>query len=413
MVGSTRAQTTSAEMLADPLKCGGVYMPYPESFSQPTAPPVGFEPFYVSHYGRHGSRYLVNDSEYHDLYKALTDARTAGLLTELGNDVTRRMENIWAEAEGRGGELSPLGYRQHRGIASRLLAECPGIFDDAATVTANSTVIMRCAHSMFAFLGRIKEFNPRIEIPTESSWRNMSYMSYLNPEASAFNDAPGGWKDKLADFKAKMTQPDRLVASLFANPADVDRYMPASDLMWALYYVAIDLPDMECGERLYDIFTADELFALWQVFNYRFYTSTSCNPESKGAFLESAKNLLGDIVTRADQYVAEGRHGATLRFGHDSNIIPLAGLLQIPCASGRDSNPGSLYLTYADWRVSPMAANLQMRLYRNADGEILAKFLLNEAEVPLPDTDPYRYPYYRWSDARATLQRLLDTPVKK
>ena len=50
-----------------------------------------------------------------------------------------------------------------------------------------------------------------------------------------------------------------------------------------------------------------------------------------------------------------------------------------------------------------------MRLYRNQDGEIIAKFMLNEREMPLPDTPTDIYPYYRWKDARATLQRLLET----
>ena len=40
----------------------GVYLPYPEAVGPAPGTPEGYEPFYISHYGRHGSRYLLCDS---------------------------------------------------------------------------------------------------------------------------------------------------------------------------------------------------------------------------------------------------------------------------------------------------------------------------------------------------------------
>ena len=45
-----------------------------------TPPPKGYEPFYMSHYGRHGSRWLCGDGEYQD---ALTPLRKAKALPRL------------------------------------------------------------------------------------------------------------------------------------------------------------------------------------------------------------------------------------------------------------------------------------------------------------------------------------------
>ncbi|MDE5608055.1 MAG: histidine phosphatase family protein [Muribaculaceae bacterium] len=399
------AQTTEEIMLANPEYCAGVYLPYPDSVAAATPAPEGYKPFYVSHYGRHGSRYLINESDYTRPLEIFADAAANDNLTPLGQDVYRRLQILADEADGRAGELSPLGYEQHRGIASRLFADCPEVFADGAEVSALSTFRMRCAHSMFAFVGQLMQLNPSLNVPMESSSRHMNYLSYNSPEASYFNRADGPWAAPTAQFKAEKTRPGRLMASLFKNPEKVD----GSETMWKLYWVAVDAPNMSSGVDLYDIFTPEELFDLWQVFNYEFYTRNSCNPLNQGLFTDSAKNLLSDILHHADEYVDGNRRGASLRFGHDSTIIPLAGLLHFPTADGNETDPEKLYLTYADYRVSPMCSNVQLRFYRNDAGDVIVKFMFNEAEVPIPcETDIY--PYYKWEDARATLQYLLDTP---
>ena len=45
-------------------KWGGVYYAYPVTQTQLAEAPEGYEPFYISHYGRHGSRWLPNDERY-------------------------------------------------------------------------------------------------------------------------------------------------------------------------------------------------------------------------------------------------------------------------------------------------------------------------------------------------------------
>ncbi len=57
------AQTTKEEMFATIEKTGGVYWAYPLDIPQQTKAPKGYKPFYVSHYGRHSSRYLVSDRD--------------------------------------------------------------------------------------------------------------------------------------------------------------------------------------------------------------------------------------------------------------------------------------------------------------------------------------------------------------
>lgn len=406
------AQTSRQEMLASPRYCAGVYVPYPDEVVRETPVPKGYKPFYVSHYGRHGSRYLVNETDYTAPLQALQQAADKSLLTPLGQDVLRRLEAIAAEASGRAGELTPKGAQQHRGIAQRMYRACRPAFADTAHVEAFSTVRMRCAHSMFSFVESLKECNPRLHVPLESSQRHMYYLSYNTPEASYFNRPDGPWAQPAAEFKSRMTQPSRLMASLFNDTVQAAAIMSPDDLMWKLYWVAADAPNMMTDVRLWDIFTPEELFNLWQSFNYEFYTRNSVNPLNEGLFTDSAKGLLRNILDNADAFIASGRTGATLRFGHDSTIIPLAGLMHLDNCDGAETDPDKLYLTYADWRVSPMASNFQARFYRNNKGDVLVKFMMNERETSIPCYTDH-FPYYRWEDARAAIVKMLDTPGKQ
>lgn len=404
------AQTTPGEMFATPEKCGGVYYAYPTVKRNDTPAPKGYKPFYVSHYGRHGSRYLISDNDYKWVLDAFRKADAAGVLSPLGRDVLLRLDSVWVEAEGRGGELSPLGARQHRAIADRLYHTYPDIFTDDAVITAKSTTVMRCAHSMFAFVEGLKQNNPHLVIPRESGQRAMSYLNYHSPESGPYSGHDGPWYQDYRKFKAEKTNPDRMMNSLFTDSLYIRRNVDPEGLMWGLYWVAVDMQNMETKLSFFDIFTPQELFDLWQVFNFNFYACNSSYPLAKGLHVDNAKNLVRNILDTADDYVANAKHGATLRFGHDGNIIPLAALLQLDNSLAYEADPYKLYTVYTDWRISPMASNIQMTLFRNSkSGDIIAKFMLNENEVHIPiATD--NFPYYKWDDVRAWLRKVIDTP---
>lgn len=83
-VVTSKAQTAFEEISADPNKSASVYYAYPEISEQYTLPPEGYTPFYISHYGRHGSRYLISDSEYQTVMEILDKADAVGFLTDKG-----------------------------------------------------------------------------------------------------------------------------------------------------------------------------------------------------------------------------------------------------------------------------------------------------------------------------------------
>lgn len=70
----------------------------------------------------------------------------------------------------------------------------------------------------------------------------------------------------------------------------------------------------------------------------------------------------------------------------------------------------SLYTLWTDFKVVPMAGNLQLIFFRNTkkgqEDDILVKILHNEREVHIPvATD--RFPYYRWADVEAFYRQVL------
>lgn len=407
-----KAQTTREEVYATPEKCGGVYYAYPVTDPSFTAPPKGYKPFYISHYGRHGSRYLIGEEGYTRPLAIFERAAEHDALTPLGKDVLERLRSVWIEAEGRDGELTPLGARQHHDIAQRMFKNNPEVFTDEAVITAASTQVMRCAHSMFNFVLGLKELNPRLEIPMESSFRNMIYLCHSEPESWAFNDNKREpWKEEAKKFKAENTHPERLVGSLFNDSVYIRRNINPDALMWDLYWLAADMQNMESPLTFYDLFTPEELFNLWQANNFEFYATNASYPRSQGVNVDNAKNLLRNIMETADEYVASGRNGATLRFGHDGNITPLAALMQFDGFHGYENDPAEVYKVWSNFKISPMAANMQMIFYKNKQGDVLVKMMMNEADVAIP-VETQIFPFYKWEDVRTFFYEVLLTPSK-
>ena len=122
-------------------------------------------------------------------------------------------------------------------------------------------------------------------------------------------------------------------------------------------------------------------------------------------------NLLRKIVNDADSIIDGKRHGVSLRFGHETVVLPLVCLMGINGYDYRTNNLKTLEAKgWWSGSVFPMASNIQIVFYRKnaADKDPLIKVLLNEKEATLPLSSDLA-PYYRWSDVRSLfLKRIAD-----
>lgn len=403
------AQTTFEEIRADLNKAGGVYLAYPTVETKQTPAPKGYKPFYVSHYGRHGSRYLLSDRDYQWIIQLMEKAETVNGLTPLGHDVLKRLNMVWEEAQGRAGDLTPLGVRQHQGIAERMSKNFPEVFRGKRHVSARSTVVYRCAMSMVAFGDRLKQLNPQLDMSYEMSEKYMSYLNYHSARSNAFTHGKKGpWVEEYRKFEEAQVHPDRLVSTLFSNADFIRCEVNPSELMWGLYWIAVDMQDMETPVSFFDLFTAKEMFDLWQCVNYRFYMGNANPLASNGIVMANAKSLVENILESADAAIKDRSIAATLRFGHDGNVIPLLALLQIENFDVAVAGPAEVYKHWCDFKATPMASNVQIVFFENKAGDILVKFMHNENEVHVPvKTD--QWPFYHWNDVKEYYQKRLST----
>jgi hypothetical protein len=109
------AQSTREAILEDIARTGGVYYAYPVKEAIATPPPKGYKPFYISHYARHGSRWIQSEQDYKTVVDIFEKAHQAGVLTALGEDVRKRMALVWEDAEGHVWGIERSGFFNGRG----------------------------------------------------------------------------------------------------------------------------------------------------------------------------------------------------------------------------------------------------------------------------------------------------------
>ena len=91
---TTLAQTARQEIEKNPWLAGSNYLDYNKQLPdfRYTKTPKGYEPFYLTHYGRHGSRWLIGRDDYQRVIRPLRKAREQGKLTREGEETLRRLE---------------------------------------------------------------------------------------------------------------------------------------------------------------------------------------------------------------------------------------------------------------------------------------------------------------------------------
>lgn len=381
-------------------QAGSIYHAYPAPPEVFTPAPKGYEPFYISHYGRHGSRWMTADERYTEVLSVFDSLYHCSELTPLGVDVRGRLQQVWEDAQGCSGSITPLGERQQREIAGRMYRNFPQLFGGNAKIDARSSTSLRCAMSMSFFTERLKELNPALRVDRRAYHRYMDYIAYTSPKGEKFSSEKAPWRRSFREFEKKNVRPERLMASLFVNP---DAISNPDAMMRSLYWIAADMQNVELDLSFYDIFEYEELVGVWKTVNARMYVCNAAAPLNGGLMPRCAVPLLRNILESAEAAIKSGTPAAHLRFGHDTHLIRLLALMQVEGCSNQEADMEKFHLAWQDYRVSPMGGNLQLVFYRNKKNDVLVKFLLNEQEVTLP-LKSETSPYYSWKAVKTFLR---------
>ena len=401
------AQTSREELLSHIELTAGNYANYPLPTGHLTPAPEGYEPFYISHYGRHGARYMTSDETYRRLRDQLDSARTLGILTDYGKDVRSRVKKAAADAKGRSGELTRLGERQHRAIAKRMYDNYTPLLSQPLEVYANASNSRRVMLSMAYFCQELKTLNPSLSIEMDASEHDLYYIKSNKTIVVPDSPTDDELYSVLKKFRHKMLNGKRQMEAIFTDPERAEDFIDPYTFADDLYNVAADMycvPELKL--RFDDVFGEDGMIDGFRSYNAAWCLWEGLMPGAKRSYIRLYP-LLQNFLDEADEMIASGGCGLRLRFGHDSVVLPMAFIFGFKEAVGATDDMEDLHNHFSIWRLIPMAANIQLVFFRKAGSDdILVKFLMNENEtsVPLP-TDCY--PYYHWSDVEPYYRNMI------
>ena len=397
---SLQAQTARELIAENPLRAAGnlhAYEPLDTLFSPP---PAGYRPFYISHFGRHGSRYHASESQFSAI-AVLEKYRADGLLTDIGEQVLGDLKRIYQATGGAFGALTERGAWEHHQIARRMLSHYPEVFSDPGrtAVFAIATHSQRVIDSRDAFVAELAGRAPglRIRCLTED---DKSVQKDIRQEVRGYaadseekqylssvstKEARKHWSDSLDRTRILQewfTDPSRVSSSIVSsvyNAGRIRQAMSGEDLPWIEKY-----------------FLPSELFFLWCDGDISWYDKGCITPQNKGIIVrKSGGGILEMIVRDADRAIREGDIAAHLRFSHDTKLMPLLaamGLEGVDFQGDPILAPEKMF----SFQNILLAGNVQLVFYRNGDGDVLVKILKNEKETTIPSLTPCQGPYYRW-----------------
>ena len=404
--GAIHAQRDSrAEVMADVERAGGTYYLYPTDQPAPTPAPKGYQPFYVSHVGRHGSRFALGSKIYEELLEIWTGGHEQGWLTPQGEAVYEAFTALYPSIARREGNLTHKGQAQHRYIASQIFKNYPAVFKGPTRAEAVSTVSHRVIVSMFSFLRELDALDRDFSYDVDYG---QPYQSYLLPDvidsdADRTEQAGQKFDSFLASILAEgevdleamlgrwISQPDSLLP-------DTEARLDFCDGMHT-FVSSLDNLDVPVPEVFYSLFSPEERYAIWRLDNYGAYALLGRSPDTQNLRVQAMQALWDDFRDKAEADWANGVQ-LRLRFAHDSTLMPLLSLLDVNGMGARIEDPAQVEQYWRSFDI-PMACNLQFIFFKSKKNpDILVQVLLNgrEATLPLPMAVPGSF--YRWDEVK-------------
>lgn len=403
--GTSFAQQYDAldQVKADWRKAAGMEGPHRFDAPAPTPAPKGYKPFYISHYGRHGSRYAWNSKTYSLIHEVLTAAHEAGVLTPLGEQFYQDFEPFYEIPLLNTGDLVPLGWEQHQQIGAWMYDTFPKVFKGRRHVDAIVSTASRSIISMNAFCLSLKEKNPKLSFYQSSTHSGLSVVTPTSAPAPIRKQYKGDDLSKVepvAHFNARFIDYDGILGRIFTDPAFPSKFEGGrTNFVDQLYSLIGGYHNYEERPLFDQILTPDQYANLWEALNYySYHIDLSARYQNIP--------LLEDIIDKAEAAFNDPDRAADLRFGHDYVFEAFMCLINVNGSGTVPEKASEVKYWFQSYNV-PMAATLVFAFYRNNKGDILFKVLMNEAEATLPQLQPVTGPYYRWSDFTRWASRMM------
>lgn len=368
------------------------YIPGPQ-----TPAPKGYKPFYISHYGRHGSRSNWAGTEYANIQRKYREAHEAGVLTPKGEEVREQIDLLVRSHDNMDGRLTYLGTQEHRQIAGRMYSNYRPVFHNGSKkISARSSMVQRCIISMCAFTGELMAREEGLDIHWDTGSELMKYLSTDDPRW--VRDSTWAFLEKYraahvpdtTSFKYKIFSDPQKGREICGDPVE---------MMQETFDMATGTAAFGMDETLYRVFSPDDLYWYAQAIAIEFYL-TQCNSKPFGdARMESVQPLAEDVIEKAEAAIATGEYAADLRFGHDYQLLAFSSWLGVEGVGERLTEEECV--NWPGWKYTPFAGNLQFIFYKNKKGDVRVKVLMNERESRVIGLEGF--PYYKWEDIKLRL----------
>jgi len=372
-----------------------------------TPVPRGYEAVYISHYGRHGSRYAYTPDAYTIILNMLAEGREQGNLTERGERLLNDLEPFWEYVQYRVGDLTEIGWNQHQTIAETMVKNYPTVFGKGSEVDACSSPSVRSIMSMSSCCTALSRLSPKTKV--------YEHQGMMDVQATRPNQGANPFKYQGPEevfpypetseqfFLRHFPNYRDVLARLFLNPDKALGDRNPYNVFFHLYMFVAGMNSLPQDVRIdvRDFFTVEEYATLWETDNYERFREYH-------AYRTPCSSIVDDMVEKASEMLSAGKRGAHLRYGHDHVVMALEMIMDLDGFDRAPENPDDLVYWFQTFR-SPMAANIQFIFFnprKGRKGETLVKVLLNGEETHLGDLEGF--PYYRWDAVKAYLKERTD-----
>lgn len=391
------------QVKSDPRKAAGMEGPHRFEIPAPTPAPKGYKPFYISHYGRHGSRYAWSAKPYEFLRDALKEAHDKGLLTARGEQFYSDYMDFYRIPLINTGDLVPLGWEQHQRIADWTYSSFPKVFGKGKHVDAIVSTAPRSIVSMSSFCLRLAQKNPSLVFSQSSNHTGLTVATPTSAPkelARKFKGDDISAVESVSHFNDRFIDYDGILERIFTDHSFLKNYSGGRNrFVEDLYGIIGGYHNYEDRPIFDDILTTDQYCMLWEASNYASYYVDLTARYGNIPLLE-------DVIAKAEAAFSDPAKAADLRFGHDYVLEAFLCLINADGCGTRPEKASDVKYWFQSYNI-PMAATAMFVFYRNRKGDILFKLLLNEVETPLPQLTPVSGPYYRWSDFTAWAKEMM------
>ena len=252
-------------------KYAGLYSSYTHGNLEDTKAPSGYSPFYISHYTRHGSRYLVQEEDF-QVVSEFEKYDAEGKLSDKGKSLLADMQKLYGEHKRMFSFLTLKGGSQQQDIARRMARRFPAVFRKGGKIRCISSPAQRCIQSLANFTLSLSAEHNDLDFSIHSGHR---YYDIIAPRL-----ADSEYKKHYIQLRDSLILSDGIsqsaVKECFLAPDEIE--VDWTSMTHDIYTLccAMQCQDYEApGMNTY--FTTEQLESLWRAentYNYGVFCDT-------------------------------------------------------------------------------------------------------------------------------------------